>query len=99
MTVPFIENPAALIDTYVDEHGTRTVASGLIDFLYSVEAQRLFAADGLRPREESLLKEFSSAYPPVQDAWRIHYLGGWPKVIADLFGDGGIYQKALAASR
>lgn len=94
-----IENPAALIDTYVDKHGTRTVASGFMEFLHSADAQRLFADDGFRPEDKALLSEFSSAYPPVQDAWRIDFLGGWPKVAADIFADGGIYQKALAASR
>ncbi len=94
-----IENPAALIDTYADKHGTRAVAAGLLEYLNSADAQRLFATDGFRPRDAALLAEFSSAYPAVQDAWRIDFLGGWPKVVADLFADGGIYQKALAASR
>ncbi|MSQ32240.1 MAG: sulfate ABC transporter substrate-binding protein [Dehalococcoidia bacterium] len=94
-----IENPAALVDTYVDKHGTRTVAAGFIEFLRSTEGQRLFAANGFRPKGSALLAEFSSGYPTVQDGWKIDYLGGWPKVVADVFGDGGIYQKALAASR
>ncbi len=94
-----IENPSALVDTYVDKHGTRTVASGFMGFLRSTEGQRLFAADGFRPKDPALLAEFSSAYSPVRDAWRIDFLGGWPKVAADIFADGGIYQKALAASR
>lgn len=94
-----IENPAALIDTYVAKHGTHTVAVGLLEYLHSADAQRLFATDGFRPRDATLLAEFNSTYPPVQDAWRIDFLGGWPKVVADIFADGGIYQKALAASR
>lgn len=94
-----IENPAALIDEYVDDHGSRDLAVGFLEYLHSADAQRLFATDGFRPKDPALLAEFSSAYPAVQDVWRIDFLGGWPKVVVELFADGGIYQKALAASR
>ena len=39
----------ALVDTYVDEHGTREVTQGFIDFLYTPEVQAIFAEDGFRP--------------------------------------------------
>jgi sulfate transport system substrate-binding protein len=44
-----IENPVALVDTYVDAHGTREVAQAFLDFLSSPDAQRVFANHGFRP--------------------------------------------------
>ena len=94
-----IENPAAVVDSWSEKHGTSAVAKGFIEFLQSKDGQRLFAADSFRPVDAGLLAEFSSKYPKVSDQWDISYLGGWPKVVADLFGESGIYQKALSAAR
>jgi len=44
-----IENPVALVDTYVDLHGTREVAEAFVQFLWTQNAQRVFASNGLRP--------------------------------------------------
>lgn len=44
-----IENPIALVDTYVDKHGNREAVQGFIDFLYRPEIQAIFAGDGFRP--------------------------------------------------
>ncbi|MBZ0289826.1 MAG: sulfate ABC transporter substrate-binding protein [Anaerolineae bacterium] len=49
-----IENPVALVDVYVDKHGTREVAQAFIDFLWSPEAQQVFAANGFRPVNEAV---------------------------------------------
>lgn len=43
-----IENPIALVDVYVDKHGTREVAEAFIEFVYTPEAQAIFAAKGFR---------------------------------------------------
>lgn len=49
-----IENPVALVDVYVDKHGTREVAQAFIDFLWSTEAQTIFAEHGFRPVNEEV---------------------------------------------
>src|SRR5512134_1739833 len=43
-----IDNPVAVVDTYVDKHGTRAVAEAFVDFLFTPEAQQIFAKHGLR---------------------------------------------------
>ena len=43
-----IDNPIAVVDTYVDKHGTREVAEAFVDFLFTKEAQEIFAKYGLR---------------------------------------------------
>ncbi|MBC8099148.1 MAG: sulfate ABC transporter substrate-binding protein [Armatimonadetes bacterium] len=44
-----IENPIALVDTYVDAHGNREVAEAFLEFVYTPEAQAVFAESGFRP--------------------------------------------------
>jgi sulfate/thiosulfate transport system substrate-binding protein len=44
-----IENPVAVVDTYVDKHGTREVAEAFVEFLWTPAAQAAFASRGFRP--------------------------------------------------
>ena len=94
-----IENPAALIDTYVNKHGNREVVEAFIDFLHSDPVQQAFARNGYRPADEVLLQEFTNQYSPVEDLWEITYLGGWGKIGPELFGDNAIFQKAVGSGR
>jgi sulfate/thiosulfate-binding protein len=43
-----IENPIAVVDTYVDAHGTREAAEAFVEFVYTPEAQAVFAKHGFR---------------------------------------------------
>jgi len=54
-----IENPVALVDTYVDKHGTREVAQAFIDYLWSPEGQAIFAKHGFRPVNSDVAKQFN----------------------------------------
>ena len=89
-----IENPAALVDVYVDKHGVRPVAEAFLEFLWSKESQRAYAQHGLRSVDPEIAREFEAKYPAVQDLWSIDFLGGWPQVIKDIFGPEGVYTRA-----
>ncbi|MCA0458110.1 MAG: sulfate ABC transporter substrate-binding protein [Chloroflexi bacterium] len=54
-----IENPVALVDVYVDKHGTREVAQAFIDYLWSPEAQTIFAEHGFRPVNEEVAATYN----------------------------------------
>lgn len=86
-----IENPVAIVDKYVDKHGTREVAEAFVEFLFSKEAQRSFANYGFRPVDEEILKEFAAKYPLPSQLFDIQYIGGWAKVRKDLYGNDGIW--------
>jgi sulfate/thiosulfate transport system substrate-binding protein len=90
-----IENPAALVDKNVDKHGVREVAEAFISFLWSEEAQRAYAKYGLRPLDPKISEEVKTQYPPVQDLWKIDYLGGWKKVTDEIYGPQGVYTRAI----
>lgn len=88
-----IENPVALVDKYVDKHGVREAAEGFINFLWTQDAQRAYAKFGLRPVNEAVSAEVKAQFPPVQDPWKIDYLGGWKKVTDEIYGAQGIYTR------
>lgn len=44
-----IENPVAVVDAYADTHGVREAAEAFVQFLYTPEAQAIFASKGYRP--------------------------------------------------
>src|SRR5262245_13208179 len=91
-----IENPVALIDTYVDKHGNRKLVEAFIAFLFTPEAQRVFAeTGGLRSPDPTVAQATSSRYPPLQDQFQISYFGGWKDATPKYFGDDGIYTKAI----
>ncbi len=91
----FIENPIAVVDKYVEKHGTRAVAEAFRDFLFTKDAQRIFADYGLRSVDPDVAKETKSQYPDVQDLFQIKYFGGWGPVTKQYFSDGGIYSKLI----
>lgn len=91
-----IENPVAVIDSYVDKHGTREAAEGFVKFLFTKEAQQVFAEYGLRSVDPEVAKATADRYPPVEDLFTIEYFGGWSKATPDFFGEEGIYNKVVS---
>jgi ABC-type sulfate transport system substrate-binding protein len=90
-----IENPIAVVDKYVDKHGTREVAEAFVDFLYTKEVQRSFAKYGFRPVDEEVLKEFAAKYPVPPLLFDMSYLGGWDKVNEEIYGTEGTWTKII----
>jgi len=91
-----IENPAAIVDVSVDKHGTREVAQAFLDFLFSHEAQEIFARHGLRSPDPEVAQATADLYPPVEDLFTIEYYGGWSQATPSMFADDGIYSLTVA---
>ncbi|HVN53004.1 MAG TPA: sulfate ABC transporter substrate-binding protein [Anaerolineaceae bacterium] len=94
-----IENPVALVDQYVDKHGTRQAAQAFVDFLWSSEAQKVFARYGLRSVDEAVARVNASHYPNLEDLFTIEYFGGWASASPDFFGEQGIYTQTIAKAQ
>jgi sulfate transport system substrate-binding protein len=93
-----IENPVSVIDTYVDKHGTREVAEGFVNFLFTKEAQEVFAKHGLRSLDPDVAAETKAQYPDVADLFTItDQFNGWGEATPKYFGDDGIYNQAITA--
>lgn len=90
-----IENPIAVVDKYVDKHGTRKAAEAFVDFVMCKEAQRSFARYGFRPVDEEILEEFKNRYPIPPLLFDISYLGGWENVSKDIYGPEGVWTQII----
>jgi sulfate/thiosulfate-binding protein len=91
-----IENPVSVVDTYVDKHGTREVAEAFVQFLFTKEAQEIFAKHGLRSLDPDVAEATKAQYPPVTDLFTItEQFGGWGDASPKFFGDTGIYTQAI----
>ena len=91
-----IDNPVAIVDTYVDEHGTREAAEAFVEFLFTPEAQQIFAKHGLRSPDPEVAEATAEQYPPIQDLFTIDYFGGWAQATPEFFGDSGTFYQVLA---
>jgi sulfate transport system substrate-binding protein len=94
-----IENPVAVVDGYAERHGAGELARAFVAFLWTPEAQRLFARHGLRPVVPAVAAEVQDGFPAVADLFTIRDLGGWADVERVVFAPGGVYDQALARSR
>jgi len=91
-----IENPVSVVDTYVDKHGTREVAEAFVQFLFTKDAQEIYAKHGLRSLDADVAKATEAQYPPVTDLFTIgDQFGGWSEAGPKYFGDSGIYTQAI----
>lgn len=92
-----IENPIAVVDKYVDEHGTREVATAFVEFVKQPAQQRAFTQYGLRSIDPTVAAEAEASWPKPADLFTIRDLGGWPKMVAEVFGEAGVYTGVVSA--
>jgi sulfate/thiosulfate-binding protein len=76
-----IENPVAVVNTsaHLDK------ATALKNFLYTADAQKLWAQAGFRPVDPAVAADFAADFPAPQKLWTIADLGGWSAVDPALF--------------
>jgi sulfate/thiosulfate transport system substrate-binding protein len=91
-----IENPVAVVDAYVDKHGTREAAEAFVNFLFTRPAQDVYAEFGLRAVDEDTAKATAAQYPALEDLFTIEYFGGWAEATPSMFGDEGVFTKTVA---
>ena len=95
-----IENPVAVVDTYVDKHGTREVAEAFVAFLLTKEAQEIFAKYGLRSVDADVAAATADQYPALTDQFTIDYFGGWAAATPQFFDEtNGIFSKAVVEAQ
>jgi sulfate/thiosulfate-binding protein len=74
-----IENPVAVVATSANPRA----AQAFVDYLYTPEAQAVFASEGYRPVVEGVESELDFQDPP--GLFTIDDLGGWPEVRTRFF--------------
>lgn len=91
-----IDNPVALVDENVDRKGTREAAEAFVQFLFSPQAQREFAAVGFRPIAPEVAAELIHQYPALENLFGVEALGGWEAIQDQFFRDGAIFDHIQA---
>ncbi|MFO1127290.1 MAG: sulfate ABC transporter substrate-binding protein [Rhodospirillales bacterium] len=94
------EPTVALVDTWVDKHGTRAAAEAYLERLYSPEGQRLAAKHNFRPSRPQDVPAADLAKFPKLELFSIDdVFGGWQKAQARFFADGGVFDQIYARAR
>lgn len=93
-----IENPAAVVDKYAKKHSVEKEATAFLNYLWSNEAQKVFAEEGFRPVNNDIAKQYANQFKTPSGLFDISYLGGWYKVESTLYNSGGIWDQVVANS-
>ena len=89
-----IENPAAIVDRYVEKHKVRDVAEAFLAFLHGDDAQRAFADYAFRATSGST-GQTGKTFPRPAHLFTIAELGGWEKISSHLFGPQGLWTRTV----
>ncbi len=85
----YSEHKVVIVDRNVGAK-ERALVQAFVDFLYTPEAQRVFADYGFRSVDEAINAEHPE-FLPVPMGFTIDYLGGWENAKADIVDD--VYAK------
>ncbi|MGN0593779.1 MAG: sulfate ABC transporter substrate-binding protein [Hominimerdicola sp.] len=88
----------AVVDTVVDDRGTRDVAEEYLSYLYSDEAQRIAGDNYYRPSNEAILQEYADVFNLDINLVTINDFGGWDKAQEKHFADGGVFDEIYEES-
>jgi sulfate/thiosulfate transport system substrate-binding protein len=75
-----IETPLAAVNT-----GNKAAATRFVNWLYTPSAQTIWAQNGFRPVDLSVLRKYKKQFPPRPQLFKIGYVGGWNKVNTQFF--------------
>ncbi|THV11637.1 thiosulfate ABC transporter substrate-binding protein CysP [Rhizobium rhizophilum] len=84
------EFPVAIVDKVADAKGSQELSKKYLDFLYSPEGQKIAADFGHRVHDEAVAAEYKDQFPEIRLVTVEDAFGGWDKVSAEHFAEGGI---------
>jgi sulfate transport system substrate-binding protein len=88
------EPPVAVVDGVADKRGTKDLAQGYLDFLYSPIGQRLAARHHFRPSKPEFADPSDIARFPKIRLFNVKdVFGGWERAQKEHFDDGGIFDQ------
>ncbi len=90
-----IDNPVAVVDKNADKHGVREVAEAFVDYLWSAEAQNIFAEKGFRSVDQAVAAKHADKYQTPAGQFDIDYLGGWEQVRKELYAKGALWDQIV----
>jgi sulfate/thiosulfate-binding protein len=89
------EPSVAVVDKVVLRRGTRELAEGYLEFLYTPEGQEIAAKNYYRPRNPEIAAKYAGQFAQVELV-RIDHFGGWKLVQKTHFASGGVFDQITA---
>jgi sulfate transport system substrate-binding protein len=86
------EPPVAWVDKVDQQRGTLEVSQAYLRGLYTDRGQTIVAENFYRPRDPKVLATYGARYPKVAMTNIVDF-GGWPKVEAQQFADGAVFDR------
>lgn len=90
------EPAVAVVDHYVDKHGTRNAAEAYLQFLYTEQGQRIAAEHFYRPCNKQVAAKFKDRFKDLELISVDKEFGGWKQVQQKYFADGGLFDSIFA---
>ncbi|MDB6453507.1 sulfate ABC transporter substrate-binding protein [Falsirhodobacter sp. 20TX0035] len=91
------EPPVAVVEGNIKTDDQRALAQGYLEWLYTPEAQAIAFKHYYRAWDTSKADPEDVARLPQLELVNIADLGGWDKVQAEQFGDGGVFDQIYTA--
>jgi sulfate/thiosulfate transport system substrate-binding protein len=85
------EPSVAMVTANVTKHHTEATARAYLDFLFSDEAQELFAEDGYRPQNADILRRHQDLLPNITLFPVTTIAKDWNNAQEKFFGDNGLF--------
>jgi sulfate/thiosulfate transport system substrate-binding protein len=93
------EPPVALVDKVAGKHGSRAVAQGYLEYLYTEAGQEIAARHFYRPRLASVATKHSAQFPKVTLVTIDEVFGGWKKAHEAHFADRALFDQIYQPGR
>ncbi len=93
-TISILAEPSvSVVDKVVDKRGTRKVAEGYLNYLYSPEGQDIAGKHYYRPRDAKAAEKYKAQFSDVKLFTIDEVFGGWGKAAEVHFKDGGVFDQ------
>jgi sulfate transport system substrate-binding protein len=89
----------AVVDANVDRKGTRAAAEAYLRFLYSEQAQEIFARHHYRPIDEAVRKKHQADFPDIDLVSITSLASGWNEAQEKFFAEGGVFDGIYETGR
>lgn len=93
------EPRVAIVDANVDRKGTRKVAEGYLEFLYSDEAQKIIAENHYRPYKPEVLQAYEKSFPSIELFSIKKIADSWEDANEKFFGDGAVFDSIYSGQK
>lgn len=90
------EPHVAVVDTNVDERGTRSIALAYLEFAYTPAAQEIVAKHHYRPTDEEVMKRHGSAFPSMRRFSITEIAQSFPAAHERFIAEGGVFDSIHA---